>query len=132
MSDDDENKRLMPALPIEWRTPKAGGKPGEMQTVGRTNAMIAAPTAAEVKSFGDQRRLTCASCKHFRRPNEEKGAKDRPAISNFVARAVLEFGWKTKHLVDKPENLGRCDQNTQLAVGPNSGACDAHKPRPFR
>lgn len=131
-NDAAQGKRYLPALPIEWRTPKPGTggvHPNDYDVVGRTRSVIEAPTPEEMRVFADQRRLTCASCKHFRSPDSDKGSRDRPAISNFVARALLEFKWKKRFLVDSPENLGRCDQNSELAVGPNSGACPAYKPR---
>jgi hypothetical protein len=129
MSDENgDNKNLMPALPITWRTPDPSD-PNKMKEVGRTNAMIAAPTAQEVRQFSDWRAKTCASCRFFRAPDTDKGAKDRPAIRGFVALAVIEAKWKKRFLVDDPAKLGRCDQKTEVAVGPSSGACDMHQER---
>lgn len=110
MSNDGPKRRL----PVTWKS-------GE--NVIHDTASIVMPTDAQVASFADQKVHVCGECRHFRGTQ-----KDRPAISRFVATAVMEAKWKLGYLTHKPEELGRCGENADLAVGVTSRACDHFTP----
>jgi hypothetical protein len=106
MHDERSGK---PTIPITW---KGAG------TAIEDRAIVVADNK-QIASFGDQRVRTCGSCRHFRGTD-----KDRPEISGFVARTIYEAKWKLGFLTHRPEELGRCGENAELAVGVNSRACD--------
>lgn len=118
MADEGEGPRPLPAsLPVLW---KHQGK-----TIARSQTKIHLPTTGEVATFANAATMkTCANCTHFRGPQ-----KDRQSIAGFVAAAIHEAQWKMGFLGDKPENLGRCGEDAQLVVGPNSKACTHHTAR---
>lgn len=110
MADQDGPKLVPKTLPVLW---KSGGK-----TIARSQTQIHVPTTGEAMAFGAQDIKTCATCRYFRGPE-----KDRPVVQGFVAAALHEAKWKLGFLGDKPENLGRCGEDKELVVGPNSRAC---------
>jgi len=118
MADQDPKApRYVPqSLPVFW---KSGGK-----VIAKTETKVHLPTGTEVAAFSTSDVKTCGSCKGFRGPD-----KDRPTIKGFVAAAMHEAGWKKMFLGDKPENLGRCTEDAELVVGPNSRACTHYNPR---
>jgi len=111
----DEPKRAVHRLPVTW---SQGAMEGGGQKI-KDSALVIAPDDAQVGIFGDQRARTCGSCRHFRGPE-----KDRPAVSAFIARAVLEAKWKLGYLASDPSQLGRCNEDNELCTGPTSRACD--------
>jgi hypothetical protein len=113
---NDPNRPQPSSLPVFW---KSGGK-----TVGKTSSPIHMPTLSETASFAQTNITTCGSCRHFRGPE-----KDRATISGFVAQAIHEAGWKKLYLGDKPERLGRCTEDAELVVGPNSKSCSRYTKR---
>lgn len=116
MADQDGPKLVPKTIPVLW---KSGG-----QTIAKSHTKVHLPTTGEVQLFSATDIKTCGSCRAFRGPD-----KDRPTIRGFVAAAMHEAGWKKQFLGDKPENLGRCSEDAELVVGPNSRACGHYRAR---
>lgn len=105
------------AVPVQWKS----GPTGEV--VGR-DMLIHQPTRSQVNLFSQSRIRTCGGCKHF--AHEHFQQKD-------IKRGFLTALWEEwgpnghKYVGDRPDKLGRCKQDSSLAVGPSSLACDHYK-----
>lgn len=117
---DDPNKAQPSSLPVFWKT---GGK-----VVGQTRSNVHLPTANEVATFSGQAVSTCGSCRHFR-GGESQSKADALGIREMVRAAVHVNGWKRMFFGHQPEDLRRCAEDPELAVGPHSRACTRYTAR---
>lgn len=103
----------MKILPLpEGMTPP---KPGP-------NTVVARPTARQLAVFGQQRQITCGTCKFFRRDTGQVIMRN----TQFL-QSLPEQGWKREHLCDDPQKMGLCDQHGDMIVGPSSLGCEFYK-----
>jgi len=86
-------------------------------------SLIATPSAEDTKLYGDGRRTTCASCRHFRHEDGQAAmAKER-----FVERLVIEEQWKVRHLGCSPRDYGFCQQHGKNTItSMHAVACDQY------
>lgn len=117
---DDPNKAQPSSLPVFWKT---GGK-----VVSQTRSRVHLPTAGELESFSSAQVRTCGECKHFR-GDEAPSKADASSIREMVRAAVHVNGWKRMFFGHQPEDLRRCREDAELAVGPMSRACSRFTPR---
>lgn len=115
--EDAHAQRTRGGVPVTWQ---AGGT---SQVVGR-DMLVQKPTARELKVFQNKRVRTCATCKHFAQ------AHMKPQLGGFMRRLWEEWGpGGHRYVGDRPDRLGRCREDAELAVGPNSLACDHYNPK---
>ena len=113
--EDAEVQRMigdMHGLPLDYMS---GG-----ESIAQ-HSLIAAPDARQLRVFQNARVRTCSSCKHFDNANFVKVA------GAFMKKLVHEYEWNPKYIGDHPSKMGRCGQDEQLVVGPNSLGCDAYR-----
>jgi hypothetical protein len=104
---DEEDKAAFEA--------RAQGIPLDFGGVQRP--MVHLPTAHEQKVFSNARVRTCGGCKRFARHHFA------PHQAKFLAELKHEYEWDQKFLCEDPDKMGRCTDNAELVVGPNSLAC---------
>lgn len=116
--DEEDREALqtiadMRGLPLQYRS---GG-----QTVAESS-LIAKPDAHQLQAFQNLRVRTCGSCKFFRREAFQEVAPE------FMKKLVREYEWNPAFL-EHPTKMGRCAQDEELVVGPNSLGCDQYRPQ---
>lgn len=105
------------ALPLTWSN-------GQQRTPG--HSLVQQATPEDVSLYGDSRRLTCASCKHFR----HEAGQAAMAKERFVERLVIEEQWKVRHLGCSPKDYGFCQEHGKSTITSlHAQACDHHVPR---
>ena len=112
-----QNNDYKPKLPVIWK-----GADGQ----ARTNVEIEGVDAGELAAYGHQVVDVCGACRHFQQ--KHLGAQ-KPVVDKFVAAVLIEAEWKNPGFIGhRPEELGRCAMNAELATGPLSRACDQYSP----
>lgn len=105
------------SLPVSWSN-------GQQRVPGRS--LVATPSAEDLKLYGDQRRLTCGSCRHFRHEAGQAAMEKE----RFVERLVIEEQWKVRHLGCSPKDYGFCQQHGKSTITSlHAQACDQHTPK---
>lgn len=113
MADDIERPT---SLPVAFR-----GREGDV----RTESPIVTPNSNEAALYGDQRRVTCASCRHFRLQAGQKQMHEE----QFLARLVAEEQWKVRHLGAPPSTFGLCGESDGTTLTSlHTKACDHYVP----
>lgn len=117
---DDEDRQAQQragGVPISWKAGPGG------QTVGR-DMLVCKPNAHEVNVFSRTRVRTCGSCRYFAHEHFQQ----RQVKRGFIRRLWEEWGPEGhKYVGDRPDKLGRCREDAELAVGPNSLGCSHYK-----
>lgn len=110
--EDAEAQKSRTALPMQWQS---GNE------VVAESALIQKPTGRQLSVFQNQRVRTCGMCKHFRRGYFQQ-------IREFFMQALVhEYEWDPRFVGSNPHQMGRCMQDSELAVGPNSLGCEVFK-----
>jgi hypothetical protein len=108
-----------PRVPVTWTD-------GAHRVAVRDVGEVVAPSAHEIGRYGDQRRVTCASCKKF----DLTAGQKQMHREGFVARLVHEMSWKVKHMGAAPETMGLCGEtNGDRLTSMHSAACAHYRPR---
>lgn len=100
-------------LPVSWKN--ADG------TVVGKQSLIRAPSPSETNLFTSARVRTCGQCQHF------KHSAFQEIKNKFMAALIHDYQWNPRYLGDDPSKLGRCAQDAELAVGPNSLGCSSFR-----
>lgn len=119
-----------PTLPMSWSsgTTDSWNNPGtsfERPEAVKSSAIVQ-PSAREMAVFSDQRIKTCGTCKHYKHAHAQREFERTHGL--FFKELVRDMGWKIRHLGSHPRQLAICGQKDDTLVGPNSRACEYHKP----
>lgn len=99
---------------------------GEQSFQGRSAVVEASD--ADVATFGNQRAVTCGSCRFFELRHGQKKMQDE----RFPERLVREEGWKTYHVGAPMEQWGLCGMSGGQMVTThvtNASSCDQYRPK---
>ena len=122
MSDDDFRKQFEgdPTKRRLWDPEEIAKMPDS----NASNVITTKLSKTERAVFGDQRALTCGSCKFFRHSLAQKRMRDE----QFLPYLVHEANWRVEHLAQDHKNMAICDQHGDMLVGPISKACEFYRP----
>lgn len=91
------------------------------------NTMVARPTPRQLAVFGQQRAITCGTCRFFRKDTGQKIMRN----TKFLGMLTRDAGWKKEHLCEDPSEMGICDQKSSreemTVTGPRVAACEFYK-----
>ena len=91
----------------------------------RTESSVVTPNSQEAALYGDARRVTCASCRHF----QLQAGQETMKREQFLHRLVFEEQWKVRHLGAPPSTFGLCGESGGTTLTSiHTKACDHYTP----